>query len=66
MSQNPANSRKSDAKKGPVENWDRIVHKNVRTSDNQGFGKVVAIPDDRDAILISSQSGSDQYMLPRS
>jgi uncharacterized protein (TIGR02271 family) len=65
MSQNPANSRKSDATKGPVENWDRIVHKNVRTSDNQGFGKVVAIPNDKDAILISSQSGSDQYLLPR-
>jgi uncharacterized protein (TIGR02271 family) len=66
MSQHPANSTGPDAREGPIENWDRIVHKNVRTSDNQGFGKVVAIPDDKDTILISSQSGSDQYMLPRS
>lgn len=66
MSENPVNSKKSDSKSGAVENWDRIVHKNVRTSDNQGFGKVVAIPNDSDTIVITSQSGSDRYMLPKS
>ncbi|HKU49855.1 MAG TPA: YsnF/AvaK domain-containing protein [Nitrososphaera sp.] len=66
MSENPTNSMQSDTKGGAVENWDRLVHKNVRTADNQGFGKVVAIPDDQDTIIISSQSGSDQYRLPRS
>ena len=66
MSENPANSEQSDTKGGPVENWDRIVHKNVRTSDYQGFGKVVAIPNDQDTIVVSSQGGSDQYILPRS
>lgn len=66
MSENPVNSEHLDTKGGPVENWDRIVHKNVRTSDNQGFGKVVAIPNDQDTIVVSSQGGSDQYILPRS
>ena len=66
MSENPVNSKESDSKGGAVENWDRIVHKNVRTSDNQGFGKVVAIPDNSDTVVVTSQSGSDRYMLPKS
>lgn len=66
MSENPVNSRESDTKGGPVENWDRVVHKNVRTSDNQGFGKVIAIPTDGESILVTSQGGSNRYLLPKS
>jgi uncharacterized protein (TIGR02271 family) len=61
-----SSASKPDTKGGAVENWARIVHKNVRTSDNQGFGKVIAIPNDNDSVIISSQGGSDQYMLPKS
>jgi uncharacterized protein (TIGR02271 family) len=67
MSENPANSKRADASSGDaVVNWDRIIHKNVRTLDNQGMGKVVAVPNDEDTIIISSQSGSEQYRIPRS
>jgi uncharacterized protein (TIGR02271 family) len=67
MSENPANSRNADQNSGgAVLNWDRIIHKNVRTSDNEGFGKVIAIPNNEDTIIISSQAGNDQYKIPRS
>ena len=67
MSENLANSKSADASSGDaVVNWDRIIHKNVRTLDNQGMGKVVAVPNDEDTIIISSQSGSEQYKIPRS
>jgi uncharacterized protein (TIGR02271 family) len=67
MSENPANSKSADASPGDaVINWDRIIHKNVRTLDNQGMGKVVAVPNDEDTIIISSQSGSEEYKIPRS
>jgi uncharacterized protein (TIGR02271 family) len=65
LSENPVNSRQSDTKGGPIENWDRIIHKNVRTADGQGFGKVIAVPNNDDAIIISSQGGSDQYRLDK-
>jgi uncharacterized protein (TIGR02271 family) len=67
MSENPAESRSSDTSPGDaVVNWDRIIHKNVRTLDNQGIGKVIAVPNDENTIIISSQSGSEQYKIPRS
>ncbi len=73
MSENPVNSKSSDMSSSSssstsdaVVNWDRIIHKNVRTLDNQGMGKVIAIPNNEEAIIISSQSGSQQYKIPRS
>src|SRR5919112_1515408 len=69
MSENPANSKSADTSSSPgdaVVNWDRIIHKNVRTLDNQGMGKVTAVPNDEDTIIISSQSGGEQYKIPRS
>ena len=67
MSQNPVNSKSADVSFGDaVVNWDRIIHKNVRTLDNQGMGKVIAVPNDEDSIIISSQSGTEQYKIPRS
>ena len=67
MSQNPVNSKGADVSFGDaVVNWDRIIHKNVRTLDNQGMGKVIAVPNDEDMIIISSQSGGEQYKIPRS
>src|SRR5215210_4185637 len=68
MSQNPVESKSSDRSSpgDAVVNWDRIIHKNVRTMDNQGIGKVIAVPNDEDTIIISSQSGGEQYKIPRS
>jgi uncharacterized protein (TIGR02271 family) len=68
MSQNPTNSKSADMSSSgeAVVNWDRVIHKNVRTLDNQGMGKVIAVPNDEDTIIISSQSGGDQYKIPRS
>ena len=69
MSENPANSKSADTSSSPgdaVVNWDRIIHKNVRTLDNQGMGKVIAVPNDEDTIIISSQGGGEQYKIPKS
>src|SRR5215210_4506487 len=72
MSQNPVESKSSDTSSSSssavdaVANWDRIIHKNVRTLDNQGMGKVIAVPNDEDTIIISSQSGGEQYKIPKS
>jgi len=66
MSENPVESRSSDTSpRDAVVNWDRIIHKNVRTLDNQGMGTVIAVPNDDDKIIVSSQSGGDQYKVPR-
>src|SRR5215211_7874429 len=68
MSENPVESKSSDSSSpgDAVVNWDRIIHKNVRTLDNQGMGKVIAVPNDEDTIIISSQGGGEQYKIPRS
>src|ERR671914_1914889 len=69
MSENPANSKSADTSSSPgdaVVNWDRIIHKNVRTLDDQGMGKVIAVPNDEDVLIISSQSGGEQYKIPKS
>src|SRR5215210_3372741 len=69
MSENPVESKSADTSSstgGAVVNWDRIIHKNVRTVDNQGIGKVIAVPNDEDTIIISSQGGGEQYKIPRS
>jgi len=69
VSENPANSKSADTSSSPgdaVVNWDRIIHKNVRTLDNQGMGKVIAVPNDEDTIIVSSQSGGEQYKIPKS
>ncbi len=67
MSENPTNSKNADVSSGEaVVNWDRIIHKNVRTLDNQGIGKVITVPKNEDVIIIASQSEGDQYKIPRS
>jgi hypothetical protein len=49
VSEDPANSKSADTSFSlgdAVVNWDRIIYKNVRTLDNQGMGKVIAVPND--------------------
>ncbi|HET7284425.1 MAG TPA: hypothetical protein VFI70_07035 [Nitrososphaeraceae archaeon] len=47
-----------------VIDWDRIIHKNVRSKDMQGAGNVVAI--DGDSVIISTQGAQHQYKIPKS
>lgn len=45
-----------------VLNWDRVVHKNVRTKDGEPLGYIAS--EDKDFILILS-SGSREYKIPK-
>jgi hypothetical protein len=47
-----------------VIDWDRIIHKNVRSKDMEGAGNVVAI--DGDSVIISTQGAQRQYKIPKS
>jgi hypothetical protein len=47
-----------------VIDWDRIIHKNVRSKDLQGAGNIVAI--DGDSVIISTQGAQHQYKIPKS
>ena len=47
-----------------VLDWDRIVHKNVRTNDYLVVGNIVAV--DNDSIVVMSQGARDEYRLPKS
>jgi hypothetical protein len=47
-----------------VLDWDRIVHKNVRSSDGQDAGNVDAIDDD--SIVIITEGARKEYKLSKS
>jgi hypothetical protein len=47
-----------------VIDWNRIIHKNVRSKDMQGAGNIVAI--DGDSVIISTQGAQHQYKIPKS
>lgn len=46
-----------------VVNWDRIIHKNVRSNDYEDVGNVFAVLGDEVAIM---GSRSREYKLPKS
>ena len=48
----------------PVLDWDRIVHKNVRSRDGQDAGNVDAV--DADSIVIITEGARKEYRLPKS
>jgi hypothetical protein len=48
-----------------IKNWDKILHKNVRSKDMDGVGNVVAINDD-DSISITTQGSQHIYKIPKS
>ncbi len=51
----------------PEIDWDSIIHKNVRSLDNEPVGKVIALPGNEDAFIITTSEGSrGEYRLPRS
>jgi hypothetical protein len=44
--------------------WDRVVHKNVRTNDNAAVGNIVAV--NNKSIIVTSQGARDEYIIPKS
>jgi hypothetical protein len=48
----------------PVLDWEAIVHKNVRTNDNEAVGTIVAV--NKDSIVITSQGARHEYSVPKS
>jgi hypothetical protein len=47
-----------------VLDWDRIVHKNVRTKDYVAVGNIVAV--NNNSIIVTSQGARDEYSIPKS
>jgi hypothetical protein len=47
----------------PVLEWDKMVHKNVRTSDKQDAGNIIATASDK--ITVNSEGAKHQYELPK-
>ena len=48
----------------PVLDWDKVVHKNVRSDDGQAVGNIVAV--DSGFIIVTSQGGMGRYRIPKS
>ena len=48
----------------PVLDWDRIVHKNVRSRDGQDAGNVDALYED--SIVIITEGARNEYNIPKS
>jgi hypothetical protein len=48
----------------PVLDWDRIVHKNVRSKDGQDAGNVDAV--DANSIVIITEGARKEYKLSKS
>jgi hypothetical protein len=46
-----------------VLNWDRVIHKNARTSDNADAGNIIFATDDTLRIM---QGAKRQYDIPKS
>ncbi len=47
-----------------VEDWDRIVNKNVRSKDMEGIGSVVAVQED--SVIIATEGAQHEYKIPKS
>lgn len=54
----------STDRESAVLDWDNIVHKNVRTEDNEPIGTVVAVPGS--SLVVTSIGGRDEYYIPKS
>jgi hypothetical protein len=48
----------------PVLDWDRIVHKNVRSKDRADVGNVDAV--NEDSIVIVTEGARGEYKIPKS
>lgn len=45
-----------------VSNWDRVVHKNVRSKDFYDIGNIIQVTDNSIRIM---QGATKQYMIPK-
>jgi hypothetical protein len=64
-----SDSDSSEPVKGPVPeppvlDWDRIVHRNVRSKDRADVGNVDAV--DEGSVVIVTQGGRGEYKIPKS
>ena len=50
-------------KKEMIVNWDQVVHKNVRSVDNQPVGNIVAILGD--SMHVETAGSRGQYLIPK-
>lgn len=48
----------------PVLDWDRIVHKNVRSKDRADVGNVDAV--DENSVVIITEGARGEYKIPKS
>jgi hypothetical protein len=62
----PKKRKEAASSDSPILDWDRILHKSVRTSDNEPIGKVIALPDDRDTIILMTEGSRGEYEIPKS
>ena len=46
-----------------IEDWETIIHKNVRSKDFEDAGNVDAVNDD--SVIITSQGDRKEYSLPK-
>ena len=46
-----------------IEDWESIIHKNVRSKDFEDAGNVDALSDD--SVIITSQGDRKEYSLPK-
>jgi ribosome maturation factor RimP len=44
--------------------WDKIVHKNMRSKNNEDSGNVAAV--DEDSITVMSEGARNEYKIPKS
>ena len=56
-------STSSETATAAVIDWDNIVHKNVRTTDNRAIGNVTAITDGH--VVITSAGARDEFSIPK-
>ena len=47
-----------------IEDWDRIIHKNVRSKDMEGIGNIVAVQED--SIIVATEGAQHEYKIPKS
>jgi hypothetical protein len=55
---------KEPRREPPVLDWDRIVHKNVRSKDRADVGNVDAV--NGDSIVIITEGARGEYKIPKS
>ena len=47
-----------------IKDWDRVVHKNVRSKDMEGIGNIVAVQED--SIIVATEGAQHEYKIPKS